>query len=93
VLFVVLAGDERLDEAAARRIRDAVRRELSPRHVPDEVVQLTAIPTTLSGKKLELPVKKILLGADPDTVASRGALRDPAALDEIIEFAARRARS
>ena len=66
VLFVVLAGGEQLDEAATRRIRDAIRRDLSPRHVPDEVVQVTAIPTTLSGKKLELPVKKILLGADPD---------------------------
>ena len=48
---------------------------------------MTAIPTTLSGKKLELPVKKILLGAAPDQVASRGALKDPAALDEVVHFA------
>ena len=62
--------------------------------MPDEVVQVTAIPTTLSGKKLELPVKKILLGADAAAVASRGALKDPAALDEIVEIAtARRART
>ena len=78
VLFVVLAGGER---ARRRRRRDASAtrsaRDLSPRHVPDEVVQVTAIPTTLSGKKLELPVKKILLGADPEQVASRGALKDP----------------
>ena len=94
LLFVVLDGDEQLDETATRRIREAIRRDLSPRHVPDEVVQVTAIPTTLSGKKLELPVKKILLGADAAAVASRGALKDPAALDEIVEIAtARRARS
>ena len=73
LLFVVLAGDEQLDETATRRIREAIRRDLSPRHVPDEVVQVT-IPTTLSGKKLELPVKKILLGADVAAVASREAL-------------------
>ena len=48
---------------------------------------MAAIPTTLSGKKLELPVKKILLGADPEAVASRGALKDPAALDAIVELA------
>jgi acetoacetyl-CoA synthetase len=87
VLFVVLAADEQLDDEATRRIRDAIRRDLSPRHVPDEVVQVTAIPTTLSGKKLELPVKKILLGAAADQVASRGALKDPAALDEVVQFA------
>ncbi len=87
VLFVVLAADEQLDDEAKRRIRDAIRRDLSPRHVPDEVVQVTAIPTTLSGKKLELPVKKILLGAAADQVASRGALKDPAALDEVVQFA------
>jgi len=90
VLFVVLAGGAQLDEAETRRIRDAIRRDLSPRHVPDEVVQVSAIPTTLSGKKLELPVKKILLGADPEVVASRGALKDPAALDEIVQLATAR---
>ena len=90
VLFVVLAGDEQLNDETTRRIRDAIRRDLSPRHVPDQVVQVTAIPTTLSGKKLELPVKKILLGAAPDQVASRGALKDPAALDEVAQFARRR---
>ena len=53
---------------------------------------MAAIPTTLSGKKLEVPVKKILAGADPDQVASRGSLRDPAALDAIVEVAALRNR-
>jgi acetoacetyl-CoA synthetase len=64
-----------------------VRSGLSPRHVPDELHQVAAIPTTLSGKKLELPVKKILRGGDPGQVASRGALKDPSALDAIVEIA------
>jgi acetoacetyl-CoA synthetase len=92
VLFVVLAADQVLDDATTTRIRDALRAGLSPRHVPDEVRQLAAVPTTLSGKKLELPVKKILLGADPADVASRGALRDPAALDAVAEIARQRDR-
>ena len=86
VLFVVTDGRS-LDDGLAAAIRATVRRELSPRHVPDEVHDVAAIPTTLSGKKLELPVKKILLGRDPDQVASRGALRDPAALDAIVRLA------
>jgi acetoacetyl-CoA synthetase len=86
VLFVVLADGAVLDESMVARIRSALRTGLSPRHVPDEVRQLRTVPTTLSGKKLELPVKKILLGADPETVASRGALKDPSALDAISEL-------
>lgn len=80
-----------LDDGTARAIRTALRTALSPRHVPDEIHAVSAIPTTLSGKKLEIPAKRILLGAHPDDVASRGALRDPAALDAIVELAARRA--
>jgi acetoacetyl-CoA synthetase len=90
VLFVVLADGAELDEAGVASIRGALRTGLSPRHVPDEVRQLHTIPTTLSGKKLELPVKKILLGADPAAVASRGALKDPSALDAIAALAASR---
>ncbi len=84
VLLVVTADDVNLDEALVAHIRATVRTGLSPRHVPDDVHQVVTIPTTLSGKKLELPVKKILLGADPATVASRDALRDPTALDAIV---------
>ena len=94
VLFVVLADGvvlgEAPDDPVRSRIRTALRTGLSPRHVPDEIHQVAAVPTTLSGKKLELPVKKILLGADPDQVASRGALKDPAALDPFAAMAARR---
>ncbi len=90
VLFVVLDVGLVLDDEITSRLRSSLRNGLSPRHVPDEVHQLAAIPTTLSGKKLELPVKKILLGGHPDDVASRGALRDPAALDAIVALATRR---
>ncbi len=83
VLFVVLSEGLRLDDEVRARLRAGLRTGLSPRHVPDVIHQLRAIPTTLSGKKLELPVKRILLGADPDAVASRGALRDPSALDAV----------
>ena len=90
VLFVVLDEGSELDDDTMARIRTGLRSGLSPRHVPDEIHQVRSIPTTLSGKKLELPVKKILLGGDPATVASRGALKDPAALDAIVTIAAHR---
>jgi acetoacetyl-CoA synthetase len=91
VLFVSLVDDLVLDDDLTAAIRSTVRTGLSPRHVPDRVHQVRAVPTTLSGKKLELPVKKVLLGADPNEAASRGALKDPAAFDEIVDLA-RRAR-
>jgi acetoacetyl-CoA synthetase len=87
VLFVVLAAGVELDDEMGGRIRSGLRTGLSPRHVPDELHHVAAIPTTLSGKKLELPVKKILCGGDPEQAASRGALKDPAALDAIVEIA------
>jgi acetoacetyl-CoA synthetase len=90
VLFVVLDAGLELDDEVRGRIRSGLRTGLSPRHVPDELHQVAAIPTTLSGKKLELPVKKILRGGDPDQVASRGALKDPAALDAIVDIAGSR---
>ena len=90
VLFVVLDEGSELDDDTLARIRTGLRTGLSPRHVPDEIHQVRSIPTTLSGKKLELPVKRILLGGDPATVASRGALKDPAALDAIVTIATRR---
>ncbi|HUY44591.1 MAG TPA: acetoacetate--CoA ligase [Streptosporangiaceae bacterium] len=76
VLYVVLAEGHDLDDELAGRIRGALRAELSPRHVPDEMHQVPGIPRTLSGKKLEVPVRRILLGtpvaeaADPDALAN-----------------------
>jgi acetoacetyl-CoA synthetase len=87
VLFVVLAADSELDDAVRDRIRAALRTSLSPRHVPDRIERVPAIPKTLTGKKLELPVKQILMGAAPNEVASRDALADPSALDPFVALA------
>jgi acetoacetyl-CoA synthetase len=87
VLFVALGDGLVLDDERIATIRTAVRAGLSPRHVPDRVYQVRAVPTTLSGKKLELPVKRALLGTDPEVAASRGALKDPVAFDELVELA------
>jgi acetoacetyl-CoA synthetase len=84
VLFVVTEPGHRLDDDLRGRLADAVRRGLSPRHVPDLVLAVGAIPRTHSGKKVEVPVKRILLGADPDDVVSRGSLADPSALDAFV---------
>jgi len=80
LLFVVARDGAALDEELRRRIALALRTELSPRHVPDEIIAVPAIPRTLSGKKLEVPVKRILLGSPPDTAAARDALADPRSL-------------
>jgi acetoacetyl-CoA synthetase len=86
-LFVVLADDGELDDALRRRIAGALRSELSPRHVPDTIAAVPAIPRTLTGKKLETPVKRILRGEPADRVASRDALADPAAIDAFVALA------
>ena len=69
-------------------IRAKIREDCSPRHVPDEILQVPSIPRTMTGKKLEAPVKRILRGAPADTVASRDSLLDPAALDLFVAIAA-----
>lgn len=88
VLFVAMWPERSLDDALIATIRAKLRSELSPRHVPDEIFAVTDVPMTLSGKKLELPVKLILLGAEPDDVASAGSLKRPASLYEIAAVAA-----
>jgi acetoacetyl-CoA synthetase len=81
VLFVALVPGLTLTDGLEREIVSALRRELSPRHVPDRIVQVPAVPRTLSGKKLEVPVKRILEGSAPDAAASRDSLANPEALD------------
>lgn len=83
-LFVVPREGVELDSTLRRHIKDVLRAELSPRHVPDEIRAVKAVPRTLNGKKLEVPVKRILLGADPAQVASRDTLSNPAALDDLV---------
>jgi len=87
VLFVAPTESVTFDDELENTIRRAVRSNLSPRHVPDIVLPVGAIPMTLSGKKVELPVKRILQGVDADDAVSRGSLRDPGALDALIAAA------
>jgi acetoacetyl-CoA synthetase len=86
-LFVKLKDGVSLDEGITERIRATLRREYSPRHVPDRICQVAAIPYTLTGKKMEVPVRKILLGVAPEKAANRDAVANPHALDFFIEYA------
>jgi acetoacetyl-CoA synthetase len=90
LLFVVPAPGAVVDDDVTARVAAALRRELSPRHVPDRIVPVDAIPRTLTGKKLEAPVKRLLRGEPADRVASRDSLADPAALDAFVALAAER---
>jgi acetoacetyl-CoA synthetase len=89
-LFVVLREGSDLDEDLIKRIAARIREDCSPRHVPNEVVAVKEIPRTLSGKVLELPVKRILMGTDPDKAASRDSLQNPEALDFFVRWTADR---
>jgi len=86
ILFVVPAAGCELGDQEKNRIRAALRAQLSPRHVPDEIHQVPGIPRTLSGKKLEVPVRKILLGMDPERAADPNALADPDVLGYFGRF-------
>ncbi|HWN73113.1 MAG TPA: acetoacetate--CoA ligase [Solirubrobacterales bacterium] len=88
-LFVVLREGAELDEELPREIARRVRERCSPRHVPDEVFQIDEVPRTLSGKVLEVPVKRILMGTPPEKAASRDSLANPAALDYFVAMAGR----
>jgi acetoacetyl-CoA synthetase len=81
ILYVTPAPGRRLDDDLRGRLRAALRAELSPRHVPDEIREVPGIPRTLSGKKLEVPVRKILLGTAPERAVDPNALANPQVLD------------
>ncbi len=89
-LFVVLRAGEMLDDELVTEIGQRIRMDCSPRHVPDEIHAIPEIPRTLSGKILEVPVKRILMGEPPERVASRDALANPQALDWFVELARRK---
>ncbi len=90
-LFVVLADGWTLDQSLKEQIDDAIRAGVSARFVPSEIHQIDAVPRTLSGKKLEVPVKKLLLGGDPAKVVNRDSMANPTSFDFFIEFAKARA--
>jgi acetoacetyl-CoA synthetase len=89
VLFVVLRQDVTLDEELEGAIKQRVREDCSPRHVPNEILQIAEVPRTLSGKVLEVPVKRILMGTAPGEAASIESLANPHALDYFVEMARR----
>jgi acetoacetyl-CoA synthetase len=90
-LFVALRQGVELDDELRTRIAGVLRTALSPRHVPDAIVAVPAVPRTLTGKKLELPVKRILSGMDPAEVVATDALVDPASVDPFVAYARERA--
>ena len=80
-LFVVLADDAELTDELRDRIKRTIRDEVSPRHVPDDILVAPGVPHTRTGKKLEVPIKKLFQGADPARVVEKSAVDDPALLD------------
>ena len=89
-LFVVLRDGVTLDEAMRARLNEAIKTALSPRFVPNEIFQVTEIPRTLSGKKQELPIKKLLLGQPLEKVVNREAMANPGCLDWYVALATAR---
>ncbi len=88
-LFLVMNSGFSLDDALKKQIAAALRQELSPRHVPDEIVAAPQIPYTLSGKKMEIPVRQILMGRRPEDAVNLGAMRNPGAVEFFLEYARR----
>lgn len=88
-LFVQLRQGAVLDDALQQRVRECLRQACTPRHVPDQILAVPLIPLTLTGKKMEVPVRRILMGHDPQNVANLSAMRDPQALAFFIEYARR----
>lgn len=86
-LFVQLRPGAQLDDALQQRVRDCLRQACTPRHVPDQIIAVPQIPLTLTGKKMEVPVRRILMGHAPHTVVNPSAMRDPQALAFFIEYA------
>src|SRR5579875_228668 len=86
ILFVVLAPETSLEEVRPR-LNEALRRKLSPRHVPDEIHAVAEIPRTLNGKRIEVPIKRILSGVPPERAVSAGAITNPAALAHFAALA------
>jgi acetoacetyl-CoA synthetase len=87
LLFVVVAAGVEVDDQLVKRLASELRRQRSPRHVPDEIYAVDAIPRTLTGKKLEVPVKKIMLGAALSSVANSGSVANPDSLEAFVTLA------
>jgi acetoacetyl-CoA synthetase len=92
-LFVALQDGRVLDDELRAEIRAAIRDGASPRHLPDDIIQIAAVPNTLTGKKLEVPVKRILLGQRPAEVVDLGAVDRPDVLVAIANLSEARSSS
>ena len=90
ILFVATGPGAKVDAELVGRIRNRIRSDISPRYVPDEVIDAPSVPKTLNGKKLEVPIKKVLAGGDPAKVLNRDSISDPASVDFYIEYARNR---
>ena len=88
-LFVVLRPGAELTTQLSSDLKACVRNALSPRHIPDEIFSVPAIPYTLTGKRLEIPIKRLLLGHSPETVLNRDSVSNPESLNWFIDFAAK----
>jgi len=86
-LFVKLRAGVELDADLEKRINTLLRKEYTPRHVPDRIIAVPSIPATLTGKKMEVPVRKILMGVAPEKAVNRNAMANPQALDFFIHYA------
>lgn len=89
LLFIVLKEGKAFNDSLRRQIIQRLRRDISPRHAPDEIVPVPEVPYTLSGKKMEVPIRKILLGFDVETAVKASAMRNPESLDFFIAYARR----
>src|SRR5699024_11691040 len=86
-LFVVLKEGTVLDQDLKKQLKQQVRDNCSPRHIPDDIYEIKDVPRTLNGKKLEVPIKNILIGKSLDDAVSKDALSNPESLDFFIQFA------
>jgi acetoacetyl-CoA synthetase len=86
-LFVIMQKGEILDDTLKKKINTALRSTYSPRHVPDQIIEVPDIPYTMSGKKMEAPVKKILMGIAREKAANLDSVRNPDSLDFFIAYA------
>ena len=86
-LFVVLADSVELNEGLKKKVNSHIRSRLSPRHVPDEIYAISGVPRTLNGKKLEVPVKKILAGVPLDEAVNRDSMANPDSIGYFVELA------
>ena len=92
-LFVVPSAGVAFDDTLKAKINDAVRTAVSARFIPNEIIEVAEVPRTLSGKKLEVPVKKLLLGGDPARVVNRDSMANPASFDFFVAYADARAKT